>query len=133
LHGSNRLASTSLLEGLVFGWRAGEDAAHSPAPVPDRGLSNYRVTIPELASEEAWRRPRRAVWRAAGLVRTAHGLREGLAEIEGLEKEHRGTTLNRSLTVARTLVEGALYDGRSRGCHYRPDVQEEVALADLPG
>lgn len=133
LHGSNRLASTSLLEGLVFGWRAGEDAAHSPAPVPDRHPSKPPATIPEGAPEEAWQRLRRVVWRAAGLVRSAHGLREGLAEIGDLEKEHRGTTLDKPLAVARALLEGALHDGRSRGCHYRLDAREEVALADLPG
>jgi len=133
LHGSNRLASTSLLEGLVFGWRAGESAAHSPAPVPDRRPSNPPVSIPEGAPEEAWRRLRRVVWNAAGLVRTADGLGEGLAEIEGLEKEYRGTALDGALIVARTLLEGALSDGRSRGCHYRLDAREEVAFADLPG
>ena len=133
LHGFNRLASTSLLEGLVFGWRAGEDAAHSPALVPDPRPSKPPGTIPEDAPEEAWRRLRRAMWNGAGLVRSAGGLREGLVEVGGLEKEYRGTTLTRALTVAWTLLEGALYDGRSRGCHYRLDAQEEVALADLPG
>ena len=133
LHGSNRLASTSLLEGLVFGWRAGEDAAHSPAPVPDRRPSNPQVAIPEDAPEEVWRRLRGTMWLTAGLVRTAGGLREGLAEIRGLEKEYRGTSLGGALTTARTLLQGALYDGRSRGCHHRLDAREEVAFADLPG
>lgn len=132
LHGSNRLASTSLLEGFVFGWRAGEDAARL-APVPDRNSSNPPVTIPEDGPEEAWRRLRRALWYAAGLVRTADGLGEGLAEIGDLEKEYADTALGGALTVARTLLEGALHDGRSRGCHYRLDAEEEVAFADLPG
>lgn len=133
LHGSNRLASTSLLEGLVFGWRAGEGVVHGPAPVLDRRPSNPPISIPEGAPEEAWRRLRRVVWNAAGLIRTADGLREGLAEIGSLEKEHRDAALDGALVVARKLLEGALSDGRSRGCHYQLDAQEEVALADLPG
>ena len=133
LHGSNRLASTSLLEGLVFGWRAGEDAAHSPAPVLDRPPANPPVAIPEDGPEKAWRRMRHALWNTAGLVRTAEGLGEGIAEIGDLKKEYRGTTLDRALTVAQTLLEGALHDARSRGCHYRLDAQDEVAFADLPG
>jgi L-aspartate oxidase len=131
LHGFNRLASTSLLEGLVFGWRAGEDAArpatvvapHSAPPLADH----------EDAPEEAWRRLRTIMWEKAGLVRTAGGLGEGLRELDVLEQEFGGTTLNGALTVARTVLEGALADKRSRGCHYRLDAQEGVVLADLPG
>jgi L-aspartate oxidase len=131
LHGSNRLASTSLLEGLVFGWRAGEDAAH-PAPVVD--LRSIELpTGREAAPEEAWRRLRSVMWEKAGLVRTAQGLGEGLLEVRALEEEFGGTALSQALTVARTVLEGALSDRRSRGCHYRLDVEEEGTLADLPG
>ncbi len=134
LHGSNRLASTSLLEGLVFGWRAGADAAR-PTTVPERLPERPSPgAIPESAPEDAWRCLRRIMWEKAGLVRTAEGLIEGLAEIGVLEEDFRGTDLGRLLPVARVVLEGALADRRSRGCHYRLDVQEEeVALADLPG
>ena len=131
LHGFNRLASTSLLEGLVFGWRAGEDAAR-PAPVLVPS-SEEPPTVPENAPEEAWRRLRTIMWERAGLVRTASGLGEGFRELGVLEQEFGGTTLNGALAVARTVLEGALADKRSRGCHFRLDAQEEVVLADLPG
>ncbi len=131
LHGFNRLASTSLLEGLVFGWRAGEDAARPATVVAPRSAAP--PAGPEGAPEEAWRRLRTIMWEKAGLVRTAGGLREGLRELDVLEQEFGGTTLNGALTVARTVLEGALADKRSRGCHYRLDAQEGVVLADLPG
>ena len=131
LHGYNRLASTSLLEGLVFGWRAGEDAAR-PAPVVALN-SAEPPTVLEDAPEEAWRRLRAVMWEKTGLVRSASGLREGLAEVGILEKEFGETVLGRALAVARTVLEGALADRRSRGCHYRLDAEEEVAFADLPG
>ena len=131
LHGSNRLASTSLLEGLVYGWRAGEDGAR-PSPVPEAGDAEPPPVRPH-APEEAWRRLRRVMWERAGLVRDACGLREGLAEVKGLEEKHGGTSLGGPLAVARTVLEGALAERESRGCHYRSDSGEEAYLADLPG
>jgi aspartate oxidase len=71
------------------------------------------------------------MWEKAGLVRTADGLREGLREVGDLEEEFGGTALGRALIVARTVLEGALADRQSRGCHYRLDAEQEVALADL--
>ena len=129
LHGFNRLASTSLLEGLVFGWRAGQDAARPAGVVAPR--SAPPPMGPENAPDEAWGRLRTIMWEKAGLVRIASGLREGLRELEVLEQEFGGTTLNGALAVARTVLEGALADRRSRGCHYRLDAEEEVAFADL--
>jgi L-aspartate oxidase len=132
LHGSNRLASTSLLEGLVFGWRAGEDAAR-PAPVAALSSAEPPPVLPQGAPEEAWRRLRGLMWERAGLARSAGGLREGLREVGALEKEFRETALDPALLVARTVLEGALADRRSQGCHYRVDVEEEVTVAHLPG
>ena len=134
LHGSNRLASTSLLEGLVFGWRAGEDAAR-PSPVPDVGTT-APPRLPADAPREAWSELRSAMWEHAGLVRDAGGLREGLAKAKGLAKEHGGTSLAGPLAVARTVLEGALAERESRGCHYRSDTQTREATptkARLPG
>lgn len=130
LHGSNRLASTSLLEGLVFGWRAGEDAAR-PSPVPEAGDA-APPPVPPDAPEEAWSRLRSTMWDHAGLVRDAAGLRSGLSEVSGLEDKYGGTSLAGPLAVARTVLEGALEDRESRGCHYRSDATEAY-LADLPG
>lgn len=123
LHGANRLASTSLLEGLVFGWRAGEDAAR-PAPV-ENGHAHEPPALPEPAPEEAWRCLRKLMWERAGIVRSGEGLSRGLKEVTDLEREHGKTGLSGPLLVARTLLEGALADTRSRGCHYRPDVLPE--------
>ncbi len=131
LHGFNRLASTSLLEGLVFGWRAGEAAARPATVVVPR--SAPPPAGPEGAPEVAWRRLRTIMWEKAGLVRTANGLGEGLRQLNVLEQEFGGTTLDGALSVSRTVIEGALADRRSRGCHYRLDAEEGVVLADLPG
>lgn len=133
LHGHNRLASTSLLEGLVFGRRAGIQASHEAPVAGPLSIKQPPDIAPNNAPEEAWRRLRRVMWERAGLARTADGLREGLAEVEVLEKEYGGMALSRVLVVARTVLEGALADRRSRGCHHRLDAKGGRALADLPG
>jgi len=119
LHGANRLASTSLLEGLVWGWRSGEDAA-SPAPTP--GPRSTPHLPPEPAPEYAWTELRSIMWERAGLVRSGEGLIRGLEEVAELEEEHGGTDLGGPLLVARTLLRGALLDTRSLGCHHRADM-----------
>lgn len=120
LHGANRLASTSLLEGLVWGWRSGGDAARTARPLspPTAGTPDHAR---EPAPEQAWERLRSIMWRRAGLVRTGEGIREGLLELSALEREFGETRLRGPLLVARTVLRGALLDGESRGCHYRRD------------
>lgn len=137
LHGANRLASTSLLEGLVWGWRSGEDAAR-PGPAPaGRSRPAGEKSLPEPAPEPAWDRLRDTMWERAGLGRTGPGLERGLRELSALGGKFGGTELAAPLSVARAIVEGALEDRRSLGCHYRADVRaeggEEVKVADLPG
>jgi L-aspartate oxidase len=138
LHGANRLASTSLLEGLVWGWRSGEDAAQpGPAPVEKSRPAGGGRSLPEPAPEPAWDRLRDTMWERAGLTRTGPRLERGLRELSALWGEFGGTELAAPLSVARAIVEGALEDRCSLGCHYRADVRakggEEARVADLPG
>lgn len=128
LHGFNRLASTSLLEGLVFGWRAGGEAAKV---APSGGGLSGAPHIPSAAPDAAWRKLRRVMWEYAGLVREAEGLRAGLSEIGSLEEEFSGTSLDPALAVAREVAESALADEYSRGCHFRLD--DERSFSDAGG
>ncbi len=126
LHGANRLASTSLLEGLVWGWRSGEAAA-SPTPIPASRLTRTPQP-PEPAPQEAWARLRSIMWERAGLVRDGEGLAEGLEEVADLEREHGVTDLGGPMLVARTLLRDALSDTRSRGCHHRVDAETDATV-----
>lgn len=128
LHGHNRLASTSLLEGLVFGWRAGEEAAKATSA--EGGIPGS-PQVPEKAPEEAWDELRRVMWERAGLVRDAESLSEGLSRLDALEREFRGADVESALLVARTVVMRALEDRRSRGCHFRLDDEKRLAAASL--
>ena len=95
MHGANRLASNSLLEGLVVGGRAGKAAAHTPS-TPVRS----RAALPEPPMRRALPRAdlQRAMTRDASVVRDADGLR---ALSRGTRRPRRPRELN-SRTISRT-------------------------------
>ncbi len=125
VHGANRLASNSLLEGLVFAERVARDAIAQP-------------TLPRAPKAEAWRVPllrdrgaaqvaadeiRRLMWDYAGIDRNAAGLREarkGLAAIKSRLVAGATEELN-MVDTAQLIVESALLRRESRGGHYRSD------------
>jgi L-aspartate oxidase len=136
VHGANRLASNSLLEGLVFGARAAqamvEDGlplvsceSHLPASLPLDSDNTALVA-------EHMRALRRAMWADGGLLRSAStlqsGLRaqteceDGLARVEGKGKRSRQLFEAQSLTrVARAILCSAISREESRGAHFRSD------------
>ncbi|MCJ1678160.1 L-aspartate oxidase [Streptomyces sp. APSN-46.1] len=134
VHGANRLASNSLLEGLVFAERIAEDiAAHAPAgsgpgiPVPATG---------PLQPAEARYEIQRIMTDGAGVLRSAESLGTAAEALEGLyttaltELESQGKTAvpgtetweaTNLLCVARVLVAAAQRRAETRGCHWRED------------
>ncbi|MFO1014558.1 MAG: L-aspartate oxidase [Caulobacteraceae bacterium] len=114
VHGANRLASNSLLEGAVFGTRAGRAAAADPhAP----GAPRPATPAPPLPAD-AVMQLRRAMSDHAGVVRDSKGLETLLREIAALEARF-GRAL--PLVAARLVAEGALARQESRGGHFRTD------------
>jgi L-aspartate oxidase len=131
VHGANRLASNSLLEGLVFGARAAEAMRReSGDPVKAEvraSLPTSDVSLPPV--EEAIRRLQQQMWEHAGLLRDAELLRSiDLAEAtryanaipssQWTRREYEARSLAR---VARAIVVCALAREESRGAHYRND------------
>ena len=138
LHGANRLASNSLLEGLVFGRRAGqlaaELAAQSPAierPVP---LSHVLPPSPrtELDLDDVRHSLQSLMSRNVGIERSADRLRETIEIVEFwsryvLDKvfdEPRAWETQNLLTVACCIATGAATRCESRGVHFRADFPE---------
>ncbi|MEM1383794.1 MAG: L-aspartate oxidase [Pseudomonadota bacterium] len=128
LHGANRLASNSLLEGLVFGARAAEDIAATQSPrraQPSRaGSSGAQGT--GLLPADGVARLRRIMADDVAVERDEQGLRRALAAIDTLERESAHPLrpfLN--MTAAATLVAAAALQRReSRGGHHRRDYPE---------
>ncbi|HEY4382290.1 MAG TPA: FAD-binding protein, partial [Acidobacteriaceae bacterium] len=133
VHGANRLASNSLLEGLVFGALAAE------AMVEVRGEEQITESTKEERERgeardvEGWiAELRRLMWRDAGLLRDAAGLRRaraGLAELRGRMPRgasRREMEARNLLTVAEVMVQTALGRDESRGAHFRMDFPEKA-------
>jgi L-aspartate oxidase len=135
LHGANRLASNSLLEGLVYGARAGEGASQLALAEPDTfqaiPLHNHSVAPPRehLDLQDVRNSLKSLMWRAAGVRRDGRELAEALHTIEqwsryALTKQFgdpRGWELQNMLTVSGVMVEAALRRQESRGVHLRAD------------
>src|SRR5918911_1358429 len=125
VHGANRLASNSLLEGLVFAERVARDMTDAtPAPeVPAVGDWAGPVLRHRGAAQVAAPAIRDVMWEHAGIDRTARGLRlclQSLAEIEARLPAGATEEANMVLT-ARLIAEAALVRKESRGGHFRSD------------
>ncbi len=138
VHGANRLASNSLLEGLVFGKRVGRMAAdlarQQPGDKWPQTLSHTIARSPrtELDLSDVRNSLRALCWRNVGIDRTGDRLRETIEIVDFwgryvMDKvlEHRmGWETQNMLTVARCLAFAALAREESRGVHYRSDFPE---------
>ncbi len=134
VHGANRLASNSLLEGLVFGRRAIRAAPAFGAPpsrrrirVPWGGRDAERG--PEVDVEDIRMSLRSLMSRNVGLERNEPLLKEAWDRVLFWEKytltrrfrDCTGLELQNMLTLAKLLVRCALWRKESRGAHYRSD------------
>jgi L-aspartate oxidase len=133
VHGANRLASNSLLEGLVFGARAAVAMQEKPQAASlktDRGWA-LGASRPER-SVTASPKPlaptdiRDLMWRRAGLFRDRAGLEEAVATLEAASAVVHpdtpdGRSLRRLTTVSRLIARAALRREESRGAHFRAD------------
>jgi L-aspartate oxidase len=142
LHGANRLASTSLLEGLVWGNRAARDIAARLAsgmgcavtaedipPWDESGLT--QESDPALIQGDM-QTIQNIMWHYVGLIRSGDRLSRAIRELRHMQNEietfYRRTKLSDGLIGLRNAVEVALivsqaarHNRQSRGCHFRTD------------
>ena len=132
VHGANRLASNSLLEGLVFGARAGRAVlGDSPGPPPGgpiEGDPGVARSIDPARAGDVVGALRRVLWEGAGILRDAAGLERAIAATLDLERglaprraTRAGVEARNLLFVGRLIAESALRRRESRGAHYRED------------
>ena len=125
VHGANRLASNSLLEGLVFAERVARDMIETPELRDEPSRGDWRVPIlsDRGAAQVAADQIRTVMWEHAGISRTASGLRKCIGLLDGIEDRlPEGATEERNMVqTARLIAEAALLRKESRGGHFRSD------------
>jgi len=135
LHGANRLASNSLLEGLVFGEACGRGAAEAAGKISDT-FAAPPIVSPAAADGGAdldvvdiTNSLRSLMVRAMGIVRDRERMLQARSSVEfwcryvlARTFDHRtGWELQNLLTIARLMIDSALAREESRGVHYRSD------------
>ncbi len=125
VHGANRLASNSLLEGLVFAARIAEDLARGLPPQSEPAADDRPAG---LVSDAEVRRPvQRTMSRYVGVLRDGAGLRAGVGDLTELRLRHSEVPCTEDweatnlLTVASALAAAAGEREETRGSHWRED------------
>lgn len=140
VHGANRLASTSLLEGLVWGIRAARHIAdHFKAGLPYDPSMIHPWYYPENEEEidpalihQDWATIRTTMWNYAGIIRTRKRLERAKADLEYLKHridkfykeapmDPEIVDLRHGIQVALMITYAALANPESRGSHFRLD------------
>jgi L-aspartate oxidase len=149
LHGANRLASTSLLEGLVWGSRAAQDIHNQSHreilqenAIPNWDDSRLVYEPDPTLIQGDMQSIRNLMWHYVGLVRSEHRLNRAVRELRHLwldiEDFYRKTRLSDGLIGLRNAVQCALtismfalHNRTSRGSHFREDSREPAALPSV--
>jgi L-aspartate oxidase len=140
VHGANRLASTSLLEGLVWGTRAAQDiASHFDPALPYEQEDIHPWYYPEREEEidpalvnQDWLTIRSTMWNYAGIIRTRKRLERAKADLEYLrhriekfykeaKMDPKVVELKHGIQVALMITHAALANPVSLGAHFRKD------------
>jgi L-aspartate oxidase len=132
VHGANRLASNSLLEGLVFGARAGASAAGCASSMrghyrPSSDTAG-RLEAESLSAKHIRAELRKLMWEKVGIIRCAESLTSAQERLsawgpvaEGFPRNRIDQEARNMVTVARLITEAALARAGSIGAHFRSD------------
>ncbi len=130
VHGANRLASNSLLEGLVFGARGGAAAL---ADNYELRITNFKLENPQSAirnpqsdgiATAVKKRVKRVMWERVGILRDKDSLKRALREFKQIEQANLSTSSRNFVTLAKLVATAALWREESRGGHFRNDFPE---------
>ncbi|MCS6874175.1 MAG: L-aspartate oxidase [Pyrinomonadaceae bacterium] len=124
IHGANRLASNSLLEGLVFGARAGKAAVNDNLnfTIPNvkvKANDEFRQTV--MFTTAVKKRIKRIMWERVGIIRNQEKLQRALDEIHQMEQAKLSPQSRNFVTLAKLVATAAIWRKESRGGHFRSD------------
>jgi L-aspartate oxidase len=130
VHGANRLASNSLLEGLVFGARAAKAALADLADgvMSGNGDLERRETSPAdwMIDARTRRLVQELMWLRVGLIRQQSDLSAAVTELTRLAHDAPNPRSRNFANLARLIAEAALWREESRGGHFRSDFPERL-------
>lgn len=140
LHGANRLASTSLLEGLLWGKNCAEDILQKKPgislklfqSIPEWHNPSANAEFDSLLLKQDWQGIKMTMWNYAGIIRTSRGLKRAKADLGYFSHRifdfYQNAMLTREIIelrnaviTARIIVNSALHNTESIGCHYREE------------
>lgn len=139
LHGSNRLASNSLLEGMIFGSAAGKGASAAALSMPDQYSASLlpeweteKRSDEDLNSKDLRNSLASLMWRDVGITRSADSLQNAQDKVDFwsryvVDREFKalpGWELQNMLLVSQLMITSAIERRESRGVHYRSDFPE---------
>jgi len=132
VHGANRLASNSLLEGLVFGARAGEAATKDCRQLAVGGWQtggnasvNERANSQSAMSTAVKKRVKKLMWERVGILRDRDSLKRALKEFHQISSGNLSSSSRNFVTLAKLVATAALWREESRGGHFRTDFPEQ--------
>ncbi len=135
VHGANRLASNSLLECVVFGYKTAYSVfSYNMYAGINKGIKiKNRVNTEKMLTKERKRfilnKIKKIMWEKVGLIRNRKLLSEALSQINSIEEEISAYLNNRYLTdliyLSKAVILSALNREESRGTHYRSDFPDE--------
>src|SRR5690606_12619570 len=119
--------SNSLLEGLVFGARAGEAAIADKLDLPiiSKAVSGGVERGSGIGIATAVKkRVKKLMWERVGILRERSNLERALREFEQIGRSRLSTSSNNFVTLAKLVASAALWREESRGGHFRTDFPE---------
>ena len=118
VHGANRLASNSLLEGLVFSRRAAKDILNREQNIIHKEFEEKDEILFKTGDKALKNELRRLMWEKVGIIRSKKELKVALQRVDEMLLQDIGKLLRLRLLTSKEIIKSALKREKSLGAHY---------------